>query len=157
MKGIGLPSSTPSPHFSCPTKCIHLEEGRSAWEHLDKEKLNKLSLYIALYCLSPAMKGVVPTLPTTHPPPHPTSPTPTHPTRIPHFSCTSLLQNIVRDKDIIIVYGKPLWTKLLRLPQSVPISSKSTSILKPHIKLHTKLHTKHNQFKLNTKTPYQTQ
>ena len=51
------------------------------------------------------------------------------------------------------IYGKPLWTKLLRLPHTVQISSRATSIPKTYIKFHIK----HNQFKLNTKNPYQTQ
>ena len=59
-------------------------------------------------------------------------------------------------------YGKPLWTKLLKLPHSVPISSRSNSIPKTHIKLHIKLHTKfHTSNSIPniyyTITPYQTQ
>ena len=59
-------------------------------------------------------------------------------------------------------YGKPLWTKLLKLPHSVPISSKANSIPKTHTKLYIKLHTKFNtsnsiQNIHHTNTPYQTQ
>ena len=55
-----------------------------------------------------------------------------------------------------------MWTKLVKLPHSVLISSRANSIQKTHTKLHIKLHTKFNTSNTipsihNTNTPYQTQ